>query len=91
MPDSTSPATGTASSVQAQPRRLSNVLLVPKTKEIGTTKLITYAQQSSQSGTMFSSIMDQKRGQTDAHVQARKNSFADMKPQTGVIGNLWNS
>ncbi|CAL3962126.1 unnamed protein product [Diplocarpon coronariae] len=43
------------------------------------------------SGTLFSGLIDQKRNSIDATAQARRQSFAEMKPATGVIGKLWNN
>ncbi|KAK0126203.1 hypothetical protein ONS95_007817 [Cadophora gregata] len=43
------------------------------------------------SNTLFSGLMNQKRNSQDANAQARRESFNDMKPATGVIGKMWNS
>jgi len=34
--------------------------------------------------------MDQKRNSLDATAKARRQSFHDMKPATGFVGNMWN-
>jgi hypothetical protein len=34
--------------------------------------------------------MNQKRNSTDANANARRQSFADQKPEVGVIGKMWN-
>ncbi|KAG4434732.1 hypothetical protein IFR05_009785 [Cadophora sp. M221] len=46
---------------------------------------------SSSSGTLFSGLMNQKRNSGDATAQARRESFNDMKPATGIIGKMWNN
>jgi hypothetical protein len=33
--------------------------------------------------------MSQKRNSTDATANARRESFADQKPATGIIGSMW--
>jgi len=49
-------------------------------------------RRSSQSGGgLFSGLMNQKRNSTDATATARRQSFADQKPATGIIGQMWNS
>merc|ERR1712093_683685 len=42
-------------------------------------------------GTLFSGLMNQKRNSQDANAQARRESFNDMKPATGIIGKMWNN
>jgi hypothetical protein len=34
--------------------------------------------------------MNHKRGSTDAEVIARRQSFHDQKPATGMFGTWWN-
>jgi len=34
--------------------------------------------------------MAHKRGSTDAAAAARRESFAEQKPATGIIGKMWN-
>jgi hypothetical protein len=46
--------------------------------------------QGSQSGSLFSGLMEQKRGSQDAAAQARRQSFNEQKPQAGFLGNMWN-
>jgi len=42
-------------------------------------------------GTLFSGLINQKRNSQDANAQARRESFNDMKPATGIIGKMWNN
>ncbi|KAH7417093.1 hypothetical protein BKA64DRAFT_701880 [Cadophora sp. MPI-SDFR-AT-0126] len=42
-------------------------------------------------GTLFSGLINQKRNSQDATAQARRESFNDMKPATGIIGKMWNN
>ena len=44
----------------------------------------------SNSGTLFSGLMNQKRNSGDAAAQARRQSFNEQKPASGIIGNMWN-
>ncbi|KAE8445025.1 hypothetical protein EG329_014031 [Mollisiaceae sp. DMI_Dod_QoI] len=46
---------------------------------------------SNSSGTMFSSLMNQKRNSVDAAAAARRQSFHDMKPASGFIGKMWHN
>lgn len=34
--------------------------------------------------------MNQKRNSGDAAAAARRQSFNEMKPEAGIIGNMWN-
>jgi len=43
------------------------------------------------SGEKFSGLMNQKRNSVDANAAARKASFAEMKPEAGIIGKMWNN
>lgn len=54
--------------------------------------LLTHQQQgsNSNSGSLFSGLMNQKRNSGDAAAQARRQSFNEQKPQPGVLGNMWN-
>ncbi|RFU35218.1 hypothetical protein B7463_g1131, partial [Scytalidium lignicola] len=45
---------------------------------------------TSSSGVLFAGLMNQKRNSTDPAAQARRQSFHDQKPATGMIGNWWN-
>ncbi|PVH88429.1 hypothetical protein DL98DRAFT_648555 [Cadophora sp. DSE1049] len=51
----------------------------------------TARRNSNTSGTLFSGLMNQKRNSQDANAQARRESFNDMKPATGIIGKMWNN
>lgn len=46
--------------------------------------------QGSNSGGLFSSLVNQKRNSTDAAAAARRQSFHDQKPQGGFLGKMWN-
>jgi len=48
-------------------------------------------RRSSASSGKFAGLMDQKRNSSDATAAARRTSFAEQKPATGIIGGLWNS
>lgn len=52
--------------------------------------LTTQSLKGSQSGGLFSGLMNQKRNSTDAAANARRQSFAEQKPAPGVIGKMWN-
>jgi len=47
-------------------------------------------KQGSNSGGLFSGLMNQKRNSTDAAAAARRQSFHDQKPQAGIIGKMWH-
>ena len=49
-----------------------------------------HISQGSNSSTLFSGLINQKRNSTDAAAQARRQSFNEMKPQPGILGNMWN-
>ncbi|TVY88922.1 hypothetical protein LAWI1_G005058, partial [Lachnellula willkommii] len=55
-----------------------------------TNYLFAYIQSSGTQNTLFSGLVNQKRNSTDAAAQARKESFSDQKPATGIIGKMWN-
>ena len=46
--------------------------------------------QGSNSGGLFSGLMNQKRNSTDAAAEARRQSFHDQKLAPGVIGKMWH-
>ena len=46
--------------------------------------------QGSNSGTLFSGLMNQKRSSGDAAAAARRQSFHEQKPAAGFIGKMWN-
>ncbi|KAL3423922.1 hypothetical protein PVAG01_05669 [Phlyctema vagabunda] len=48
-------------------------------------------RRASQEGTMFSGLMNHKRNSTDASAAARRQSFNEMKPAPGIIGQMWNN
>ncbi|EPE29241.1 hypothetical protein GLAREA_00401 [Glarea lozoyensis ATCC 20868] len=48
-------------------------------------------RRGSQSGTLFSGLINQKRNSTDASAAARRASFAEQKPAAGVLGKMWNN
>ncbi|PMD24867.1 hypothetical protein NA56DRAFT_642682 [Hyaloscypha hepaticicola] len=48
-------------------------------------------RRGSNSGGLFSGLMNQKRNSTDAAAAARRQSFHDQKPQAGILGKMWNS
>ncbi|EKD19305.1 hypothetical protein MBM_02542 [Drepanopeziza brunnea f. sp. 'multigermtubi' MB_m1] len=48
------------------------------------------APRRNSNGTKFAGLVNQKRNSSDAGAQARRQSFAEMKPAPGVIGKLWN-
>ncbi|MCJ1243894.1 hypothetical protein MMC30_001091 [Trapelia coarctata] len=47
-------------------------------------------RRSSASSGKFAGLMNQKRNSSDATAAARKSSFDDQKPATGIIGSMWN-
>jgi hypothetical protein len=53
-------------------------------------KLNSPRLQGSNSGTLFSGLMNQKRNSGDAAAQARRQSFHDQKPAPGIIGKMWH-
>ncbi|KAG9230441.1 hypothetical protein BJ875DRAFT_155054 [Amylocarpus encephaloides] len=48
-------------------------------------------RRSSQSKSLFSGLMNQKRGSIDATAEARRVSFAEQKPTPGILGRIWNT
>ncbi|RDW67772.1 hypothetical protein BP6252_09168 [Coleophoma cylindrospora] len=46
-------------------------------------------RRASQEGTMFSGLMNHKRNSQDAAAAARRQSFNEMKPTPGFIGQMW--
>jgi hypothetical protein len=46
--------------------------------------------QGSNSGGLFSGLINQKRNSTDAAAAARRQSFHDQKPAAGFIGKMWH-
>jgi len=48
-------------------------------------------RRGSNSGGLFSGLMNQKRNSTDAAAAARRQSFHDQKPAVGFIGKMWHN
>ncbi|RDW73998.1 hypothetical protein BP5796_07440 [Coleophoma crateriformis] len=48
-------------------------------------------RRASQEGTMFSGLMNHKRNSQDAAAAARRQSFNEMKPAPGFIGQMWQN
>jgi len=46
---------------------------------------------SSSSGSLFSGLINQKRNSDDPAAMARRQSFHDQKPATGMLGNWWHN
>ncbi|KAN0122540.1 hypothetical protein V8E51_000866 [Hyaloscypha variabilis] len=48
-------------------------------------------RRGSNSGGLFSGLINQKRNSTDAAAAARRQSFHDQKPAAGFIGKMWHN
>ncbi|TVY52680.1 hypothetical protein LCER1_G003138 [Lachnellula cervina] len=57
---------------------------------VGDSGSATNRRSSGTQNTLFSGLVNQKRNSTDAAAKARKESFSDQKPATGIIGKMWN-
>ncbi|MCJ1309190.1 hypothetical protein MMC25_002847 [Agyrium rufum] len=66
---------------------------MPTSPKVGATAGTTAdgRRRSSASSGQFAGLMGQKRASQDASAEARKQSFAEMKPAGGVLHNLWSS
>ncbi|ESZ98897.1 hypothetical protein SBOR_0755 [Sclerotinia borealis F-4128] len=54
-------------------------------------EVTTQNRRSSQEGTLFSGLRNQKRSSSDAASIARRQSFADQAPKAGFVGKMWES
>ncbi|KAI9744064.1 MAG: hypothetical protein M1818_002216 [Claussenomyces sp. TS43310] len=47
-------------------------------------------RRPSQEGGLFNGLVHQKRNSQDASAEARRRSFAEQKPASGIFGTMWN-
>ncbi|TVY20383.1 hypothetical protein LARI1_G000947 [Lachnellula arida] len=78
------------SSASAVSRGGSGPTSTPANNVGGDSASATNRRSSGTQNTLFSGLVNQKRNSTDAAAQARKESFSDQKPATGIIGKMWN-
>ncbi|CCU76783.1 unnamed protein product [Blumeria hordei] len=64
-----------------------------ESKNESATSIMNVTRQQSRRGSsgLFSSLMDQKRNNSDAAAQARRASFHNMKPTPGFFGKIWHN
>ncbi|KAI9818121.1 MAG: hypothetical protein M1827_000746 [Pycnora praestabilis] len=66
----------------------------PTRKSIDATKDADASGRRRSSGSgaaKFSGLMNQKRNSSDVSATARKASFAEQKPASGFVGQIWNN